>query len=71
MHATLTREITTFRKVGDLYRHSEEIHRLRLIPTHDLLDQLQGLGLEVQTFHRYDNLQLPPGLVGFLAHKTP
>ncbi|CAA9453375.1 MAG: hypothetical protein AVDCRST_MAG37-2627 [uncultured Rubrobacteraceae bacterium] len=37
-HETLTREITIFRKVGDLYRRSEETYRLRLIPTHDLLD---------------------------------
>jgi SAM-dependent methyltransferase len=68
---TLTRKITTFRKVGDLYRRSEETHRLHLIPTHELLDQIQALGFEVQTFHRYENLQLPPGLVGFLARKTP
>lgn len=40
-HEILTREITSFRKVGDLYRRSEETHRLRLIPTPDLQDQLQ------------------------------
>lgn len=66
----LTREITTFRKVGDLYRRSEETHRLRLIPADDLREQLQRLGFEVDTFHSYHNLQLPPGLIGFLARKA-
>lgn len=66
----LTREITTFRKVGELYRRSEETHRLRLIPPRDLRGQLRDIGFEVHTFTSYDSLELPPGLVGFLARKA-
>jgi enterochelin esterase-like enzyme len=65
----LTRRITTFRKVGELYRRDEEIHRLRLVARSELLEALGDLGFEVAILESYGQLQLPPGLTGFLAHK--
>ncbi len=66
----LTRRITTFRKVGELYRRDEEIHRLRLVARSELLEALGDLGFEVDILESYGQLQLPPGLTGFLAHKV-
>ena len=66
----LTRRITTFRKVGEMYRRDQEIHRLRLVVRTELLEQLRGLGFEVQVLDSYGQLQFPPGYAGFLARKT-
>jgi SAM-dependent methyltransferase len=66
----LTRRITTFRKAGELYRRDEEIHRLRLVARSELLETLGDLGFEVEILESYGQLQLPPGLTGFLAHKV-
>lgn len=66
----LTRRITTFRKVGELYRRDEEIHRLRLVTRSELLEALRDLGFEVKILESYGQLQLPPGHTGFLAHKV-
>jgi len=65
----LTRQITTFRKVGELYRREQEIHQLRLLARSVLLDQLHGLGFEVQIVDGYGQLRFPPGYAGFLARK--
>ncbi len=66
----LTRTITTFRKVGKLYRRDQEIHRLRLVTRSELLAQLDSLGFEVHTLEGYEQLQFPPGHTGFVARKT-
>ena len=66
---TLTRKITTFRRVGELYRRSEETHRLRLIPAQELQTQLQDLGFDVHMLRGYDGAELPPALTAFLARK--
>jgi SAM-dependent methyltransferase len=66
----LTRRITTFRKVGELYRRDEEIHQLRLATRSDLLEALGDLGFEVDILERYGELQLSSGHTGFLAHKV-
>jgi len=65
----LTRRITTFRKVGELYRRDQEIHRLRLVTESELLEQLGGLGFKVYILDSYEQLQFPPGHTGFLVHK--
>ena len=65
----LTRRITTFRKVGELYRRDQEIHRLRLVTRSELLEQLGGLGFKVYILDSYEQLQFPPGHTGFLVHK--
>jgi SAM-dependent methyltransferase len=66
----LTRRITTFRKVvGELYRRDQETHQLRLVPRSELLEQLSGLGFEVDILEGYGQLRFPPGHTGLLAHK--
>jgi SAM-dependent methyltransferase len=65
----LTRRITSFRRVGELYRRDPEVHRLRLIRRPEVLEPLRALGFRVRTLRAYGDLRLPPGLVGFLARK--
>lgn len=65
----LTRHITSFRKVGRLYRRDHEVHRLRLYPRADLVAELGELGFRVRILRRYGRLSLPRGLVGYLARK--
>jgi SAM-dependent methyltransferase len=65
----LTRRITCFRRVGDLYRRDHEIHRQRLIPPSELTDQLRGIGFRVRILRGYGASPFPPGLAGFLARK--
>ena len=65
----LTRRITTFRKVGELYRRDQETHRLRLVPRAEILKELGDLGFEVQVLDSYGQLQFPSGHTGFLARK--
>ncbi len=65
----LTRQITSFRKVGELYRRDHEIHRLRLVAASDIAAQLRAIGFRVRVVRRYGPLRLPPGLAGFIARK--
>jgi SAM-dependent methyltransferase len=65
----LTRRITTFRKVGDLYRRDQEIHRQRLIPRSELTEQLRELGFRVRILRGYGPVAFPPSVAGFLARK--
>jgi SAM-dependent methyltransferase len=66
----LTRRITTFRKVGELYRRDEEVHTLRLWPRAEVARWLTGAGFRVRVLSRYGSLRLPTGLVGFLARSS-
>lgn len=65
----LTRRMTTFRKVWDLYRRDFEVHQLQLVEQGDVLDALRGLGLAAETFGSYGSQVLPEGLIGYLARK--
>lgn len=65
----LTRRITTFRKTGDLYRRSREVHELRLFTRSELLGQLRQIGFRARTLSGYGRLRFVPGYVGFLALK--
>ena len=65
----LTRRITSFRKVGDLYQRSEETHVLRLYDRSQLAGQLRAAGFRVRTLAAYGRLPMLPGRVGFLARK--
>ena len=65
----LTREIVSFRKVGDLYRRSTETHVLRLSDPAKLAAQLRSLGFRVRTLAGYGQARFPPGQVGLLARK--
>lgn len=65
----LTRHITSFRRIGELYRRSHEVHRLRLLPRAQVLSWLREIGFEAQTLDAYASMPFDPGLVGFLARK--
>jgi SAM-dependent methyltransferase len=65
----LTREITTFRQTGELFRRDSETHRLTLLDPADILSTLHAVGFDVQTMATYGSLSLPDGLTAFLARK--
>jgi SAM-dependent methyltransferase len=67
--SVLTRNITTFRKVGDLYRRSHEVHRQRLLPRAQVSSWLQTIGFQVQILDAYGSTPFGPGHAGFLARK--
>jgi SAM-dependent methyltransferase len=67
--ALLTRHITSFRKIGELYRRDHEVHRLRLLPRSDVVSWLQEIGFQVQVLDHYESVSFPVGYVGFLARK--
>jgi SAM-dependent methyltransferase len=66
----LTRRITSFRRVGELYRRDHEVHRLHLFDPPKLVRQLRAAGFRVRMLSGYGELQFPPGLVGFHARKS-
>jgi len=65
----LTRRITSFRRVGDLYRRDEEVHRQRLLARSELAGQLRSIGFQVRIIRGYGPLRFGPGHVGFMARK--
>jgi SAM-dependent methyltransferase len=67
---TLTREITTFRRAGDLYRREDERHVLKLWPSSVILALLERIGFAVSLFDRYDDVILPVGLIGYRAIRS-
>lgn len=66
---TLTRRITSFRKVGDLYRRADEVHRLRLYTSTDIAGQLRRVGFRVRTMRSYGRYHLPRAHAAFVARK--
>jgi len=65
----LTRRITSFRKVGELYRRAEETHRLQLYRRSDVANQLRETGFRVKTISGYGRQPMIEGCVGFVARK--
>ena len=66
----LTRRITSFRKVGKLYRRDEEIHALRLYTPLELAQQLRDCGFRVNVLRGYGPMRFAPGYFGLLARKA-
>jgi SAM-dependent methyltransferase len=66
---TLTRTITTFRKSGENYRRHREVHRLRLSPQAEVIEQLETIGFQVRTLRSYARFRFPAGWAAFLARK--
>jgi SAM-dependent methyltransferase len=67
---TLTRTMTTFRKMGETYRRHREVHRLRLVSRADVLHQLQNVGFQARTLSGYSRFRFPTGWAAFLARKA-
>jgi SAM-dependent methyltransferase len=65
----LTRRITSFRRVGKLYRRSHEVHQQRLLAGTELAGRLREVGFRVRLLRGYGPLRFPPGHVGLLARK--
>jgi SAM-dependent methyltransferase len=65
----LTRQITSFRKVGQTYQRDSETHRLRLYEREELLAPLRTIGFSVRTLRGYGDFAFPPGYLGFLCTK--
>jgi len=66
---TLTRRITSFRKVGDHYRRDDEVHRLRLYRAEDLAGELSRAGFQVRMIRGYGEYCLPKAHAAFVARK--
>ncbi len=65
----LKRYTTSFRKAGELYRRSHEVHQIALIEPASVLKSLEAAGFETQVIPAYGTAPLPEGLVAFLARK--
>ncbi|MCG5060523.1 MAG: class I SAM-dependent methyltransferase [Limnoraphis sp. WC205] len=65
----LTRWITTFRQVGELYRRAQEVHQLQLLERTEVIAELNKIGFQVQVLESYGKLQFAPGHIGLLAQK--
>ncbi|MEM8778121.1 MAG: class I SAM-dependent methyltransferase [Cyanobacteria bacterium P01_G01_bin.49] len=65
----LSRKITTFRKIGELYRREQEVHHLCLLERRELLEQLRTIGFQVEILEGYGSLTFSPGHIGLLARK--
>jgi SAM-dependent methyltransferase len=65
----LTRRITSFRRIGKLYRRDEEVHRQRLYERSELAGLLRDCGFRVRGLHGYGRMRFPPGLFGFVGRK--
>jgi SAM-dependent methyltransferase len=64
---TLVRDIQIFRRVGDLYRRSREVHTVRLFDVSKLCEQLDSLGFATETARSYGAQELPPRRHAILA----
>lgn len=65
----VTRYITSFRRVGEMYRRDHEIHRLRLLSREQVLSRLQDIGFRVEILDAYGAARFSTGYVGLLARK--
>jgi SAM-dependent methyltransferase len=65
----LTRRITSFRKVGELYTRDEEVHRLQLYKRSEVAKELRDVGFRVRTVRAYGDQPMIDGCVGFVARK--
>jgi len=67
--ARMTRRITTFRRIGKLYRRDSEIHRLQLYKGSELAKDLRRAGFRVTRLRGYGQMRFPGSHAGFLALK--
>jgi SAM-dependent methyltransferase len=65
----LTRQIVSFRRIGNLYRRDEETHELHLYSASKLLAELNRIGFEARLLRGYGRFRFAPAHAGFLARK--
>jgi SAM-dependent methyltransferase len=63
------RRITSFRKVGELYRRDDEVHDQRLYRPSEIAGELRQTGFRVKTMRSYGDYDLPRAHAAFLARK--
>jgi SAM-dependent methyltransferase len=66
---TLTRRISSFRKVGWHYRRDDEVHRVRLYEPAELSAELQRVGFEARAMRSYGSYPLAKGHAAFVARR--
>lgn len=66
----LTRRIVTFRRVGELYRRSVEVHRQQLFSESAVVEMLRGIGFRVESQRSYGDWPLSDGVVAYVAAKA-
>lgn len=66
----LTRDITTFRRVGPHYRRSGERHVVQLWTRAEVEAALRSAGFSVRVLRRYGDHSLAPGRLAFRARKA-
>ena len=67
---SLVRNIEVFRRVGDAYRRSYEVHRVRLFDVSILHNQLNSYGFVTEMFQSYGVQPLPPRRHAFFATRV-
>ena len=65
----LTRQITTFRKVGRHYRRTEETHVQQLYRAPQLAGDLRKIGFRVRIVRGYGDFRFPKAHAGLIARK--
>lgn len=65
----LTRRMTSFRRIGDLYRRDQEVHRQRLLVGAELAVELREIGFRVRILRGYGTLRFGRGHIGLCARK--
>jgi SAM-dependent methyltransferase len=65
----LIRHITAFRKIGRLYRRSEEVHRLRLYKSSELARMLRRAGFRARILGGYGGFRFHDTHAAFVARK--
>src|SRR5262249_40101028 len=65
----LTRRITSYRQVGELFRRDHETHQLQLYKISELGAELRKLGFRVRLLRGYGKQRFPRGYGGVLARK--
>jgi SAM-dependent methyltransferase len=67
--STLTRRITSFRKLGEHYRRADEVHRQRLYEPAAVAGQLRRSGFRVRVSRSYGLYPLRKANAAFIARK--
>lgn len=65
----LTRQITTFRKIGRHYRRAKETHVQQLYRASQLASDLRKVGFRVRTVRGYGDLRFAEAHAGLIARK--
>jgi SAM-dependent methyltransferase len=68
--ARLTRDVTTFRRVGTGYRRGHERHVLVVATREAVTRALRAAGFSVRTLRSYGDFAMLPGRVAFVAKKV-